>query len=454
MTERKLLYITHYFPPVGGSAVQRNFSFAKYLPSFGWQPFVITAKNIASPMYDFTFLRGLPEECQVFRTPSLQPSYLLWWQKQLFRRDIDKKDDNGAAELKLKLEVVNLARVIKQWIFIPDDKILWVPFAVHTGVKVCKSENIDAILCSSPPYSVQVIGFLVSKLTGLPLISDLHDPWTQDPYFRMPTRFHKRLNNALERTILEHASKVIVICNQMKENLLNRYTNLQEYKIKVIPYGFAQEYLEDIQPINTQGIFTIAYVGALYAHHKDVFESFCKGLAKAVNQHPKLGENIQIVIVGRCELEIMPIIEKYNLKEKIFLKGYLPHKECLRYTMGANLLLLLIKEIAPSENTTITIPGKIFEYLASGNPIMMIGPQGDAGDIIKYSNAGIVIAPNDVDSIASELIRYFQLFTSGHLRKQMHQEIMQFERKELTKKLARELENILLDKSRGIEVIK
>jgi len=449
MGKRKLLHVTSYFPPMGGAGVQRHFYFAKYLPSFGWQPFVITVKNVAFTMYDPTVLQDIPEECQIYRTNSLQLAHLLWWQQRLLRGRSDKSHDKSTSEFS-KPTVTNLARSIREWFFIPDDVIMWAPFAVQTAVKICRSGKMDAVLCTSPPYGTMVVGFLVSKATNLPLIVDLRDPWTQDPYFKMPTWFHRNANEALERKVLNHASMIIAICSKMKENILNKHSNLQESRIRVITNGFASEDFEDIQPIDTHGKFTISYVGALYEHHRDVFESFCKALVKAIDQEPELGENVQIMIVGRTELQVSEIAKKYGLEDKISLTGYLSHRECLQYTMGTDLLLLLIKEIAINKTQTVTIPGKLFEYLASGNPIMMIGPQGDAADIVTSSKIGTVSAPNDVNAISSELIRYFQQFENGHLRRQLLPEIMQYERKGLTEKLAGELDDLLLRKNRRI----
>ncbi|MBE0555730.1 MAG: glycosyltransferase, partial [Proteobacteria bacterium] len=141
--------------------------------------------------------------------------------------------------------------MLRRWFFIPDDRVLWAPFALVRSLRVIREGKYDLIWVGAPPYSAGVIGYLVSRMSGLPLVVDLRDPWTSDPYFQSPSAIHRWLNRAFERRTLMHARKVVVISNEMKRNLLRSYNGFPESKIEVITNGFDSEEMAKVEPAPT-----------------------------------------------------------------------------------------------------------------------------------------------------------------------------------------------------------
>ena len=185
---RKTLIIANDFPPIGGAGVQRPFYFAKYLPRFGWLPTVVTIKEVIFPVHDYSLLGQLPPDVDIRRTESFELRRLLWWGRRLRRRSVS--DPPGAPNQSVQQTPFNprladRGRNLRKWLFVPDDRMLWAPFAVFESLQVIKKSGIDAIFVSVPPYAAGVIGYLASKLGRIPLVLDLRDPWARDPYFRV-----------------------------------------------------------------------------------------------------------------------------------------------------------------------------------------------------------------------------------------------------------------------------
>jgi glycosyltransferase involved in cell wall biosynthesis len=287
-----------------------------------------------------------------------------------------------------------------------------------------------------------VTAFIISKLTGIPLVIDLRDAWTGDPYDQGPTLLHRKLSKALEGATLRHAAKIIVICDDMKRFLLQRYPEFSPEKIVVITNGFDRQEFDSAEAVETEGRFVVAYSGALYAHHAPSFSVFCRAWSAACRQDPEFAERAELWVVGRVDPEIRGIADDTeNLKATFF--GYQPHTTAIRYLVSAKLLLLLIKNLRPEDlDSVITIPGKAWEYLASGTPTLMIGPEGDASRIIRDAG-GSVYNEECVNEIAAELLRRFKQFRQDpNPATNFSAERLRYDRESLTSDLARELNGV------------
>ncbi|KPL02135.1 MAG: hypothetical protein AMJ73_09210, partial [candidate division Zixibacteria bacterium SM1_73] len=201
MKERKVLLITYYFPPMGMGGVQRTSKFAKYLPGFGWTPFVLTVKDVHYWAEDPSLLEELPPEVKVIRTGSFDPLRISFKLKSLFKK---RKQRN-----KYVKESTAQRSKLSSWLFFPDSKIGWVPFALLSGLNLIRKERIDLIFTTSPPPSLHLVGYLLKLLTGKPWVVDFRDPWTGYKFEIFPTRLHLFLKNQLVRLIIKNADRII-----------------------------------------------------------------------------------------------------------------------------------------------------------------------------------------------------------------------------------------------------
>lgn len=439
--DKKVLIIANDFPPIGGSGVQRPLYFAKYLYKFGWLPHVLTVKEVLFPVRDDNLLAKLPSEVKIWRTESFELRRLMWHFSRIRTPFGTKGTSNSAVSNHLTLNKWprELGRWIRKWCFVPDDRILWAPFAIPRALNIIRHEEISVILATLPSYSSGVIGYLVSRVTGIPLIIDLRDPWTMDPYSPSPTIIHRKINNWLENRAIEHASKTIVISDSMRKHYCYIQKNFQEDKFVVITNGFDEEEMSDPEPLELNSGFTLLYSGSLYAHHQDAMKAVLTAWNLLSCEEKSFASDSQFIHVGRCDPEIKNEIFRWK-NGKFSLNGYKDHKETLKYLMGSSALLLLIKNL-DHNNDVITIPGKLFEYLGSRKPILMIGPEGDAANIVRKAG-GFVYNETDIDGIMNGLRKLAALKNAKH-RGNLNKEVLKYDRKFLTSKLVEVLNEVV-----------
>ena len=189
---RRVLVVAYYFPPLGLSGVQRVAGFVRHLPEYGWQPTVITAKPGGYFAHDKSLWSPIEDAgIRVVRTKSLDPT-------RLFR---------SGATVRLPQETRRQTlSYISNWLFIPDNKLGWKPFALRAGLRQAAAQRFDAVFSSAPPYTGHLIGRKLSRTLKLPLITDFRDDWVGNPRHIYPTALHRRLHIQQERQVLIQSS--------------------------------------------------------------------------------------------------------------------------------------------------------------------------------------------------------------------------------------------------------
>ncbi|MBC7884007.1 MAG: glycosyltransferase [Saprospiraceae bacterium] len=326
--------------------------------------------------------------------------------------------------------------------FIPDARSLWINPSAKYLLKYLNLNPVDALISSGPPHSCHLIAEQIKKSTGTPWIVDYRDPWTQIDYFddlRL-TGFAKRKHLSLEKRILNACDLIITVGKTMAKDL----AKFTKQRTEVITNGFDEaDRLTDTIQLDTA--FTITYIGIMNdSRNPEVLWEAMNRLK--MEDHPLIND-IRINLVGKPESVIAESVRKYKLDELVHFIGYVPHAEAIKYQNTAQILLLMINK---TTNNKSILTGKIFEYLASGRPVLCIGPKdGDASDIIMKANAGIVLDYDDVEGLVDYLKDCYKKYLSGNLHANTSG-IKIFSRYELTGKLAKLLNEITQKK----EIIK
>ena len=171
---KRVLIITYYWPPSGGSGVQRWVKFAKYLPDEGWQPVIYTPENPELKATDRTLEAEIPTEAEIVKTHIIEP-YEIY--RKLMGKGGASNEVNpihgGRKSWKQKLSLF-----VRGNFFIPDPRVMWVRPSVRFLKKYLKDHPVDAIVTTGPPHSMHLIGLRLSKATGIPWLADFREvPW-------------------------------------------------------------------------------------------------------------------------------------------------------------------------------------------------------------------------------------------------------------------------------------
>ncbi len=438
---RDVLMVANDFPPVGGAGVQRSLYFAKYLPEHGWRPVVLTVRGVAYPTKDPTLLDELPPCVEIVRTESLELRRLLWRLRRFRARSPTAGPTDGAGAGTSSRRLRELGRGLRRWLFVPDDRLLWAPFALRAALRHAHSRPVHAVYATLPAYSSGPLGQIVARRLGVPLVLDLRDPWTLDPYFPAPTALHAWLNRRFEASCLQAAARIVVISPEMRRRLLVAYPDLSPDRVRVITNGFDGETQARVAPVRRPDRFVVAYVGSLYAHHLESLRAACAAWDRAAELDARFAASSELELIGRCDPEIVAELGRWPRVRSRRL-GYLPHEQATAHLLGGAALLLLIKDLDPRRDL-ITIPGKLFEYVGAGPPILMIGPEGDAAEIVRASG-GDVLREADRDGATEVLLRRFGEHHSGGGRTPPSPELhRRYERKALAGELAAVLDAVV-----------
>lgn len=393
---RKILIITYYWPPSGGAGVQRILKFVKHLPALGYKPYVVTVNEdqASYPFFDHTFEKDIPEEAEVVRTPTFEPFNI--YSKVIGKRSIPTGFSN---ESKPGL-LMRLTRFIRGNFFIPDARRGWVKFAVKEAGRIITKEKIDTVICTSPPHSAQLCGMILKKKYGVKWIADLRDPWTDiyyyDEFYHLP--YARYIDKCLEMKTLKESDAIVTVSHELKKLFLSKSDKITPDKVTVIHNGFDEDDFR-ITDVAASSDFVIGYTGTL----ADSYEpgSFLMALKNAIEAIKEIG--ITLHLVGNPSETVRAKAEELGISEHVRYTPTVPHEESVRMLLSNDALLLLIPRV---KNDKGILTGKLFEYLASGKPVIGVGPvDGDAAKILNECNAGQMFERGSTDQMTEYIVR-------------------------------------------------
>jgi glycosyltransferase involved in cell wall biosynthesis len=425
MQEKKILIITYYWPPAGGPGVQRWLKFAKYLPEFGWKPIIYTPENPSYPLLDESLMKDVPEDLEIVRTKIWEPYQLaekLNKSNKKFKAGQFDVGNNQSWKSKLSIWV-------RGNFFIPDARVFWVKPSTQFLEQYLKINNIETIVTSGPPHSMHLIGLnLKKKFPDLKWIADFRDPWTEISYYKhlKLTKKSDKKHHHLESEVFKNADITLATSYTDAENFRKNGANAF-----CITNGFDEtDASTSLSMTEKASKFTLSYIGVLEQLRNP--ENLWKALDNLVKNNSDFAENFNLKFVGRIDDKILETIEKSSLKDHILNLGYVSHDKAVDEMAKSSLLLITN---FPNDSSKGIIPGKIFEYLATGKQIISFGPNGaDVSKILDETNAGKHFGYDDFKEIEEFILEKFDLWKKGNLLENT-QNIEQFSRKNLTKKL-------------------
>lgn len=419
---KRVLIIAYYFPPVGGGGVQRTAKFVKYLPEFGWKPVVLTVKEEVykrtNRSIDVTLLEDIPKEVYVSRTNSIDLGSI--------SSTVKAKTKSSVAKLSFK----SLLNEIGGLLINPDAQMFWIPVAVRKGLKLINEKKIDVIFSTANPWSDHIVGLILRRITGLPWIADYRDAWNLNPCTTHTSRIRKNIQFLLEKKVIKSANRIIFTSDGTKDDYKRVFGNS---KFVTIRNAFDPDDFLLAKPKKFPK-FTFLYAGNIPGYFKRP-SSFIYVLSNLLKKYPHVRQEIMINFLGKKDEKIKSIAEENNLLDIINFLGYKSHKESIAFQLGADVLFLTLDD----DIGETAIPGKLFEYLASGKPILaLIPPSGKTADILRKEGRGeYIVSPRDVESIENRIMALHTKYKNGCLPIYPVENLQAYTRKNATKKLSR-----------------
>ncbi|WP_425639917.1 glycosyltransferase family 4 protein [Algoriphagus yeomjeoni] len=395
--KKRVLIITYYWPPSGGSGVQRWLKFAKYLPEAGWEPVIFTPENPDFDLKDETLEKEISKDLEVMKFP-------IWEPYQLLDRIRGKKESHPGRVLEQKEQsfIEKAAIWLRANMMVPDPRVFWVKPSVKFLTELIEKGQFQAIITTGPPHSMHLIGKDLKRKTGVFWLADFRDPWSQWEFLdKLPMQNQVRnKHRKLEREVLSEANVVTTISPTFQHDL----EQLATRKINLITNGFDDSDIPQGFSVGEKkaGSLNLVYTGIIDSIRNPM------PLLKAMKEEfsKETGE-VKFTFVGRVSDQVREEIAADSwLSGHVIFAGYVSHQEVFGFYEKADALALILTN---TKNAKGNIPGKLFEYMATTLPILALGdPEGDSAKILKESEAGEVFTHSDHVAIQVSLRKLFE----------------------------------------------
>jgi glycosyltransferase involved in cell wall biosynthesis len=435
----RVLLVSYLFPPAGGIAVQRMLAMARYLPENGIDVQVLCASNPSVPTMDASLVSRIPANVQVTRTWSPEIPYSirqgLWRRLAALRHAKPAAASKSASPQPSRPSSSALKNIVRR-ILSPDPEVLWVPGALRAARRTVARDGIDIVLVSAPPFSSLLIGNRLKRdFPILKLVSDFRDEWLDFylnafEYFRSDSI--RRHATRIEAETVHNSDLVLSITNSCVNTIRSRYPSLPDDRFLCLPNGFDPAMFADFQPKpHGEQVLRVAHVGTVYPtatprFYLDALDALDDRTRARISTH----------FVGRVTDEERGSMLKR--KSHIVEHGFVPQSQAVEAMAEADVLLLTMTD--PSFTS-----GKIYDYLATGKPILAISPRGgEVDDVLRETGAGWLADPSQPGSIRDALLEILALRDSGVLASRSRPEhVARYARPSLVASFATRLQALL-----------
>ena len=387
---KRVLVIAYYWPPSGGSGVQRWVKFVKYLPAEGWEPVVFAPEGADYPSLDPSFEAEVPPGVEVLRGPIREP-YAAYRKLTGAKSTEVTEISSGPKTFKQRLSLW-----IRANLFVPDPRVGWVRPSVKRLRKYLKEHPVDAIVTTGPPHSVHLIGRKLHRKLGIPWVPDFRDPWSRMYYLKhlpMSALSWKRLR-AMEQAVLDESSAVLACTPLMQEE----FQAQTRTPVADITNGYDEEDFAGPAP-EPDGHFNLTHTGLFAADGNPLL--LWKVLGEMAAGNPQLMASLRIRLVGKVDREVLEAISAAGIIDNVISLGYCDHATAVREQRSASVLLLPLRN---DPQYRPILPGKLFEYLAARRPVLGIGqPDGAMARVLSSTEAGVTLDWADEEGLRTFL---------------------------------------------------
>jgi glycosyltransferase involved in cell wall biosynthesis len=398
---------------------------------------VYTPSNPGFPVIDHTLTGDIPADVKVIKNPIWEPYE--FYKNFSGKRSMEYSSNRFSGSKKSAGIIEQLSVWIRGNLFIPDARKFWIKPSVRFLIKYLKENPVNAIVSTGPPHSMHLIALKIKELLNIPWLADFRDPWTDIDYYRdlKISAFADRKHKKLELKTIKGCNAMVVVSKDMKEN----YEKMGATNVHLITNGF------DPDDLNVDGVisynkFSISHIGTLPPAFN--LKGLWKVLSELCEIVPEFGNNLEVKLVGKVDSAVIEDIEEARLNKYLTRIDYVDHNKVALLMRQSATLLLVINKDSPNSKGILT--GKFFEYLASGRPILAIGPtDGDLARTLDDSESGYIAKYDDVNGIKDIVLMLYNRYLNNTLTISP-KEIWRYTRKNLTADLSAVLDQMIIEK--------
>ncbi|NOT35182.1 MAG: glycosyltransferase [Candidatus Eisenbacteria bacterium] len=410
---RRVMILAYFYPPLAGGGVHRVLSFTRHLPAHGWDCTVVCAGPDDSWIRDPSLLDRVPAGTEVLRVGGGSGLALL--QRLRGARTSATRSSTTIGWLRRAVD----------WFAFPDSYAGWAARARAVAARRLARGDISVLLSSSPPDSSHLAARSLARRFGLPWVADFRDPWVGLHFRTPPTPWHRARHRAAERAVVAEAAVVLAASHTHERELQalrGRDGRPLARSVVWLPNGYepanAAASADAESPprsrdggaptASTESRFLLVFTGTL-ALMDSTFTAL-EALARFVRARPAARSQLQMVLAGPYESSYAQRVAALGLADLVRLTGSLAHDQARALQRKADVLLLW-KPLGVGYRTMV--PGKLYEYLDAGRPILALLPSDDEAARMVLDAGGTVVPPGDAAAVERALEAAFGSWLQG-----------------------------------------
>lgn len=398
---RRLLMVHYYFPPAHTAAGVRLGNFYREAQPYFSQTHVITSTNRRFFPQDPSLETGCRQITEI-------AAYDLRWLRHQLRRRPQPHLSASARRRPLVQLLQRLSQSFPSNLLIGDGGLYYLYRGYQEGCRLVRQHGITHLFSSYRPYADHLIAYwLKRRFPHLVWIADFRDLQV-DPVLQHS--FWPAFQWWCNRQVLKRAEVVSTVSEGLKKELDNIHND-----VRVLRNGY-QPITKQLPPVDLSHQFLLVYTGSLYGGKRNPLPVF-EAIRKLINENKICETKFRLVYAGGDSGSWRKAAETTGLIKCIKLLGYLPRQEALQWQQYAHINLLITWS---QKNYGGILTGKLYEYLAMGNPILSIvhGPvDQELKEIVKkghpdstaFFDAPII----SIDSISEYIFTIYKSWQEG-----------------------------------------
>lgn len=427
---KRALIVAYHYPPITSGGVERTLKFIQYLPEFGYEATVLTTSAFGQfPLNDHVLRAWEP----------------LGLYRYLFNR-ISSDDRQQYSSTRTISPISKPIQWLRRWLFVPDGQIMWLPVALVKALNFVRNNDACVIYTTSPPASAHLIGLVLQRYTDLPWVADFRDSWTYDPLdpelASMPRRL--KLERRMEECVVNCADSVVTTTEASADYLTTAYPDMKK-TVDLISNGFdpSETNANSIPTKLKHGIIRkdgsldpmlVVHTGSFAASHPHRSpETLFQAFESLLNEDETWRERIHLLLVGNLTPHERSAAASLVCAGVVEIRSEVNRILALEFQRQADVLVLVDH---PRNWPSSNLPGKFFEYAATGNPILSLCGDGMVAKFMNRLQSGICVSPEDAAAISRALKQFYYNHRSGIAQGADPIHLRPFHRRELTRKLA------------------
>ncbi len=410
----RALVITSNFPPDASVGTMRTLRLVRHLAEMGWQIDVVTAAPEGfrpGTLVDAALLEKVPIDVRVLRARALRPVARVAAgirPKGGLIRDPDQTYRTLAPNVvpgmrSASKSLSRFKRAASACLAIPDHEVSWFMPAVVRGWSAVRHRRPDVIYSSGPPFTAHLVGAALSRLADRPWVADFRDPWARAPWREDRFAFERRAWQLLERSVVMRAKAVIFATETNRQDFAHEYGPAVARRFHVVPNGCDVNEFRGLSrraSVAQKEKFVLLHAGSLYGARNPA--PLLKAVARAIASGGLDPDRFRLRFVGRVGvpgIDLRALTRDLSIERVVEFVSHLPRLAVLQEMLDASALLVV------QPVTTVSVPAKLYEYMAAGRPILALAePGGETAELVRRTGAGVAVPAEDEPDIEQALL--------------------------------------------------